>query len=102
MNILYAYTKDQPVIHVSTGDGNQRVLLWFQDDNDWFVFYCDDSTSETFINRIINKFETTADKLFHGFNFERIADDEQFTTYQKFVEKNFNYQGLIKDEEIDG
>lgn len=101
MKLLYAYDEKKEIL-VSTGDGHQVVLLWFEDDDDWFVYYCDDSTSQTFINRIINKFETTADRMFSGLNFERIKSDEQFDKYQKWIETNFNYQGLMKDEKLDG
>jgi hypothetical protein len=102
MKLLYVKTDKTPEIQVYTGGGHQRILVWFEDDGDQFVYYCDDSTSQTFINKIINKFETTSDRMFSGLNFSRIESDEQFDRYQKMIEANFNFQGLMKDEKIDG
>lgn len=100
MKILYNASSDSREIQVSTGDGYQKVLVWFEDQGDWFVYYCDTNVSQTYINRIINKFETSPDKLFSGFNFEVLAED-QFTTYEKWINSLFNYQGLHADEKLE-
>lgn len=100
MKILYNASTDSRVIPVSTGAGFQQVLVWFEDQGDWFVYYCDTNVSQAYINRIVNKFETSAEKLFSGLNFETIPD-EQFDVYEAWINDTFNYQGLHKDEKLD-
>lgn len=100
MNILYNASTDHREIQVSTGAGFQKVLAWFEDQGDWFVYYCDTNASQAYINRIVNKFEITSERLFSGLNFEVIPDD-QFDVYEKWINNNFNYQGLHKDEKLD-
>lgn len=100
MKVLYNASTDPREIPVSTGGGFQKVLVWFEDQGDWFVYYCDTFVSQAYINRIVNKFETSAEKLFSGFNFETISD-EQFDVYEEWINNNFNYQGLHKDEKLD-
>lgn len=100
MKILYNASTDKRIIPISTGNNHQRVLIWFEDDNDWFVYFCDELQSKTYIHRIINKFATSAADLFSGLNMECLTDD-QYDTYEKWINNNFNYQGLYKDEKLD-
>lgn len=100
MKILYNLSTDRRPIPISTGDGNQYVLVWFEDDQDWFVYFCDTERSETYIHRIVNKFATTPAELFSGLNMETIPD-EQYTEYEKWINNTFNYQGLHSDEKLD-
>ena len=100
MKILYNASSDSREILVSTGDGHQKVLVWFEDQGDWFVYYCDTLVSQAYINRIVNKLETSADKLFSGLNFEVLPED-QFVTYEKWINSLFNYQGLHANEKLD-
>ena len=100
MRILFNSSTDNRVIPISTGDGHQHVLLWFEDDNDWFVYFCDTNLSKTYIHRLVNKFATTASELFSGLNMEPLADD-QYDAYESWINKNFNYQGLHVDEKLD-
>lgn len=100
MKILYNASTDSREIQISTGCGFQKVLVWFEDQGDWFVYYCDTNVSQAYINRIVNKFETSAEKLFSGLNFE-VLTEEQFITYEKWINDTFNYQGLHKDEKLD-
>lgn len=100
MNILYNASTDSREIQVSTGAGFQKVLVWFEDQGDWFVYYCDTNVSQVYINRIVNKFAISSDLLFSGLNFETIPND-QFEVYEKWINNTFNYQGLHKDEKLD-
>ena len=100
MKVLYNASTDPREIPVSTGNKKKKVLVWFEDQGDWFVYYCDTNVSQAYINRIVNKFEISAEKLFSGLNFETIPD-EQFDVYEKWINDNFNYQGLHKDEKLD-
>jgi hypothetical protein len=100
MRILYNSSSEQVKIPISTGGGYQFVLLWFEDDNDWFVYFCDTNLSKTYIHRIVNKFAVNAAELFSGLNMEQLPED-QFTYYESWINSNFNYQGLHKDEKLD-
>jgi hypothetical protein len=100
MKILYNATPNSQVIPISTGGGNQFVLVWFEDDGDWFVYFADISTSQTFIHRIVNKFAINANDLFSLLNMETISD-QQYDVYEKWINANFNYQALHKDEKVD-
>lgn len=100
MKVLYNAAHDQREIPVSTGAGFQKVLIWFEDQGDWFVYYCDTNVSQVYINKIVNKFAISSDELFSGLNFDTIPDD-QFDEYEKWINNNFNFQGLHKDEKLD-
>ncbi len=100
MKILYNASTDSRVIPISTGGGFQHVLVWFENDNDWFVYFVDTNTSQAYIHKIINKLETSSEKLFSGFNMVTLTDEE-FDYCEKWINDNFNYQGLHKDEQID-
>lgn len=101
MKVLYAASPNTQQIDISTGDGYQKVLLWFEDQGDWFVYFCDTLKSQAYIHKIINKLEITSDRLFSGFNFTTLTDEE-FDFYEKWINDNYNYQGLHVDEKIDG
>ena len=101
MKILYNATKTKQAIPISTGNGTQFVLLWFEDGNDWFVYFCDTSSSKTYIHRLVNKFAISSEELFSGFNME-VLSDEQYDYYEEWINNHFNYQGLHKGEELDG
>ena len=100
MRILFNSSTDKRQIPISTGGGHQFVLLWFEDDDDWFVYFCDDHLSKTYIHRIVNKFATTPAELFSVLNMEPLTD-EQYDAYESWTNRNFNYQGLHKDEALD-
>ena len=100
MKILYNASTDSRVIPISTGGCFQHVLVWFEDNDDWFVYFADTNTSQAYIHKIVNKLETSADRLFSGLNMD-VLTDEEFDYYEKWINSNFNYQGLHKNEEID-
>ena len=39
--------------------------------------------------------------IFSGFNLE-VLTTEEYDKYEKWIRDNYNYQGLHKDEKIDG
>ena len=76
MKILYNASTDSRVIPISTGGGFQHVLVWFEDNDDWFVYFADTNTSQAYIHKIVNKLETSADRLFSGLNMDVLTDEE--------------------------
>ena len=100
MKILYNASTDPREIDISTGGGFQKVLVWFEDQDDWFVYFCDTNTSQTFIHKIINKFAISSKDMFSGFNMTTLTDEE-FDYNEKWINSTFNYQGLHKDEKLD-
>ena len=100
MKALYTYTGKNEIVYIPAGGGHQRLLVWFEDNGDWFVYFCDDLRSMTYIHRIINKMKPSPD-IFSGFNLE-VLTTEEYDKYEKWIRDNYNYQGLHKDEKIDG
>lgn len=101
MQIIYEKLSSSEDIYITDSNFNQKLLVWFEDDSDWFVYYADDLTSQVFINRIINKQAKGASELFKLSNFEVIKDDDQFERYSKWITNTYNYSGIHKDSEID-
>lgn len=100
MKVIYIKIQTADDVFIGGSQGNQRLLVWFEDNLDWYVYYCCDLTSQTYINRIINKM-LTRDLLFSLDNFERIEDDEQFKKYSEWVNNKVNFAGLHKDVAMD-
>lgn len=100
MKPIYTYVKGNKIEYIPTGGGHQRILVWFEDGNDWFVYFCDDLLSKTYIHKVINK---TLNPI-HIFNMENLEtlDEESFSKYIAWIDSNYNYQGLHKNEKLDG
>lgn len=102
MKIVYEKLSSSEDIYISESNQNQRLLVWFEDDFDWFVYYCDDLTSQVFINKIIDKgIKGGASALFSLSNFEVIKDTEQFDKYSEWITRNYNYSGIHKGNDLD-
>lgn len=99
MKVLYSATPTNKPIPISTGGGHQFVLLWFEDQLDWFVYFCDTSVSKTYIHKIINKSFTNSNDLFNGLNLCQLTNEE-YDLYESWIKNNYNYQDLHKGEEI--
>lgn len=91
MKILFTDTESSPNLFIPFTDQNQKILIWFEDGGDWYVYYADDYTSNTYINRIINKTFKSNLELFNLNNLEVIEDDQQFNSYFKWIQDNYNY-----------
>lgn len=100
MKIIYSYVDGNPPQYIPTGNGYQRILLWFEDNSDWLVFFCDDNLSKVYIHRVVDK-TLHPSQIFSMWNLETI-DEASFDTYEKYITANYNYQGLHKGEKIDG
>lgn len=100
MKVLYSYTGKNQIVYVPTGGGHQRVLLWFEDNGDWYVHFCDDLRSMVYIHRIVNKLAPPSE-IFSGFNMTTLSEEE-YDKYELWIRNNYNYQGLHKDEKVDG
>lgn len=100
MKAIYAYKEGYPIQYIPTGGGHQRILIWFEDGMDWYVFFCDDLLSKVYIHRVIDKMKAPSE-IFSMFNLETI-DEESFIQYEKWITANYNYQGLHVGEKIDG
>lgn len=100
MKTVYSYVAGNPVQYIPTGVGHQRILLWFEDGTDWYVFFCDDTIAKVYIHRVVNKM-LPAHEVFSMYNLETI-DEESFNTYEAWITANYNYQGLHVGEKIDG
>lgn len=100
MKAIYTYTGKNEIIFIPTGGEYQRVLIWFEDGNDWFIYFCDDLRSTAYIHRIVNKMLPSPD-IFSGFNLEVISN-EQHIKYEEWINNLYNYQGLHKGEKVDG
>lgn len=100
MRVLYrASPKDRP-IPIPSGLGSQFVLLWLKKDSNQYVYYCDTYLAQTYINRVIDKSLLNPEELFHGDNFARIESDEEFDEINKWIEANYNFNG-IHDDKLD-
>lgn len=100
MKIIYSYVAGNPPQYIPTGVGHQRILLWFEDNMDWYVFFCDDTLSRVYIHRVVDKMKPPHE-VFSMLNLE-VIDEESFLFYDKWIAANYNYQGLHKGEKIDG
>lgn len=100
MKVIYAYKEGAKIEYIPTGGGYQRILLWFEDNGDWFVFFTDDLLSRVYLHRVVDKLKQPHE-IFSGFNLETL-NEEEFNTYYKWIHNNYNYQGLHKGEKIDG
>lgn len=101
MKILYSYVKGNEIFYIPKTKQNVRVLLWFEDDGNWYLYYADDMSSQSFINRIINKTFKNTTQLFDFDNLEIIESEDQFNTYFKWIQDNYNYNGIHKGIEED-
>ena len=99
MKVLYSYTNNAKIISIKESNGVQRVLLVFKDNNDSFVYFCDDYLRTTYLNKIINP---TLAEPFCISNFKRIDTDEEFFHYTKLIENSYNYNGVHLEEKITG
>lgn len=100
MKILFDSRDHKTTIPIPTGGGHQHVLLWWEDQNDWYIYFVDNNTSQAFIHKIINKLKKDTNELFHSFNLE-VLSEEEFITYTTWIDNNYNFQGLHKDEKLD-
>lgn len=100
MKVVYSYVNGNPIQYIPTGVGHQRILLWFEDGMDWYVFFCDDTLSKVYLHRVINKMKPPHE-VFSMFNLETI-EQEPFDKYMEWINDNYNYQGLHKGEQVDG
>ena len=98
MKIVYTYTEGTEPIYVDGSNGVQRVLIVFKDNDQTFVYYCDDYLRQMFLNEIIS----TSLLGFSVSNFKRIEDDDQFNRYLEYISNNYNYSGEHINEKIDG
>lgn len=98
MKVVYTYTEGMEPIYIDKSNGTQRVLIVFKDSDKTFVYYCDDSTSQVFLNEIIS----TTMLGFTLDNFKRIDDDDQFDRYLTYIKNNYNYSGEHLSEKITG
>ena len=99
MRVIYSYKEGMKPVYVSNTNGTRRVLLVIEDGSDYFVYYCDDHSRQSFINRIVNKFLI---EIYDMTNFERIQSDEQFAYYDSWIANNYNYNAVHVDEKVDG
>lgn len=98
MKILYTYVEGMDPIYIEGTNQTQRVLIVFTDNDKRYVYYCNDATSQVFLNEIISS-------TLLGFtlsNFKRIEDDEQFNNYIQHIRNNYNYSGEHLEAKIDG
>lgn len=99
MKTIYTYIPGSSPVYISNCNGNGRVLLIFSDNNEEFVYYCDDYNSKVYINRI--KHPLAKDK-FNLDNFEAIVDNAQFLLYETWIASLYNYNGHHLESKIDG
>lgn len=99
MKIIYSYKVGTAPLYISDGVGVQRVLLSFTDNNNIFVYFCDDYLRHTYLNKVIS---TKSSNLYSLSNLVRIETDEEFYYYLNLIEKNYNYNGKHVEEKIDG
>lgn len=99
MNILYSYKEGTTPVYISDGGGVQRVLLTFKDNNNIYVYFCDDYLRHTYLNKIINPLSAN---FYSNANLARIDSDEEFYHYQDWISRNYNYNGTHVEEKIDG
>lgn len=91
INNLDIYTEDNPYC---------KIRIVFEDSNDTFVYYSDDVNCKTYINKIINP--NKRPHMFFISNMLEITDDEQYETYEAWINDTSNFQGLVPNERIDG
>ena len=101
MKILYSYKTGEQEFFLPNTKENQKALLWFEDDGDWFLYYADSAVCQSFINRIVNRTYKNTNLLFNLDNLETIKDDEQFDRYHNWIQANYNYNGIHKGFEVD-
>lgn len=99
MKIIYSYKEGTQPLYISDGNGVQRVLLSFKDNNNIYVYFCDDYLRHTYLNKVINM---NVSNIYANSNFSRIEQDEEFYYYISLIEKNYNYNGKHIEEKIDG
>lgn len=100
MKPIYSYTKGKTPIYLDKINGVQRILLIFQDSGRLYVYYCDDYLRHTYLNRI-NKSSLNSEPITIK-DLVRIDSDEEFYFYTKWIENNYNYNGVHVEEKIDG
>lgn len=97
MKIIYSYKEGTQPLYVSDSNGVQRILLTFKDNNNVYVYFCDDYLRHTYLNKVTNP-----SLAYSNSNFSRIDSDEEFYHYLSIIEKNYNYNGKHLEEKIDG
>lgn len=100
MKVLYTYKTKTPPIYIEGSNNTQRVLILFQDGSNLFVYYADDYLRHTYLNRVSKN--SLLSEVLHMNNLVRIESDEQFNTYIKWIENNYNYNGIHINEKITG
>lgn len=100
MKAIYTYTGSNEKIYIPSSGGRQFILVWFESDQDWYVFLADTYRSTVHINKIKNKL-LSRNYLFDAENFEALDDDE-FDSCYEWLNNNYNYQGLQTEEKITG
>lgn len=101
MKILYEAGKGSPKIPIPSSYGTQYVLLWLELDSDQYLYIGDVSTSQCYINKIVDKSLTNGDLLFHHDNIERIESDEEYEYLKDWIHNHYNYTGIHKDDSLD-
>lgn len=99
MKVIYSYKEGTQPLYVNGSNGVQRVLVTFKDNNNIYVYFCDDYLRHTYLNKVINP---GASDIYSNSNFIRIESDEEFYHYLSLIEKNYNYNGKYVEEKIDG
>lgn len=99
MKVTYSYKEGTQPLYISDSNGVQRILLTFKDNNNTYVYFCDDYLRHTYLNKIIN---TSLSDIYSNSNFSRIETDEEFYYYLSLIEKRYNYNGKHIEEKIDG
>ena len=97
MKILYSYTEGIDPIYLDKINGVQRVLLMFQDSGKTYVYFCDDYLRHTYLNIVLDFTTPLCTK-----KLGRVEDDKEFYYYLKYIESNYNYNGVHVEEKITG
>ena len=99
MKIYYEATNQKDPLYLENSNNRCRVLLVFYDQGNLYVYYTDEVSRSVYINRI----EKTSilDEALSLNHCKYIESDEEWSYYNNFIQDNYNFNGLHKDENID-
>lgn len=98
---MYTYKNGtDPVFIAGSESMPLRVLITFYDQGNFYVYYVSDYLRNCYLN-LVEKTSILPEEL-HIDHLKRIESDEVFDSYIRWIENNYNYNGVHIGEKITG
>lgn len=100
MKVIYTYTDGAHPAFIEGSNNTLRILIVFYDNLNLYVYYCDDDSMSVYLNAVVKT--SLVDQALNMSMLVKIESDEEFNHYIKWIENNYNYNGLHIKEKITG